>query len=150
MKNIDDILKQALTPTEKPDFWVNQNILSKAKEAHQMKQKKLKTMAAAALSAALILGIGSLTIYAARKFLLPEHIAEARTPSPSTKRKAMAGMTSRLWAWFPGSPSQNFWSPTEMKCMTTAPMPSWRLRNPICRQCPPLRTTPTAPFSRPR
>lgn len=76
MKNIDDILKQALTPTEKPDFWVNQNILSKAKEAHQMKQKKLKTMAAAALSAALILGIGSLTIYAARKFLLPEHIAE--------------------------------------------------------------------------
>ena len=76
MKNIDDILKQALTPTEKPDFWVNQNILSKAKGAHQMKQKKLKTMAAAALSAALILGIGSLTIYAARKFLLPEHIAE--------------------------------------------------------------------------
>ena len=45
MKNIDDILKQALTPKKVPDFGLNQNILSQIKEATPMKKrtnKKLK------------------------------------------------------------------------------------------------------------
>lgn len=75
MKNIDDILKQALTPTEEPDFWLNQKILSMAKEATPMKKKNYKTAAVFA-SAAIVLSIGSISIYAAHKFLQPEHVAE--------------------------------------------------------------------------
>ncbi len=75
MKNIDAILKQALTPTDEPDFWLNQKILSMAKEAVPMKKKKYKT-AAVFVSAAIALGIGSISIYAAHKFLQPEHVAE--------------------------------------------------------------------------
>lgn len=75
MKNIDSILKQALTPTDEPDFWLNQKILSMAKEAVPMKKKKYKT-AAVFVSAAIALGIGSISIYAAHKFLQPEHVAE--------------------------------------------------------------------------
>ena len=61
MKNIDAILKQALTPTDEPDFWLNQKILSMAKEAVPMKKKKYKT-AAVFVSAAIALGIGSISI----------------------------------------------------------------------------------------
>lgn len=75
MKNIDSILKQALTPTDEPDFWLNQKILSMAKEAAPMKKKNYK-IAAVLASTAIILGIGSISIYAARKFLQPEHVAE--------------------------------------------------------------------------
>ncbi len=75
MKNIDSILKQALTPTDEPDFWLNQKILSMAKEAAPMKKKNYK-IAAVLTSTAIVLGIGSISIYAARKFLQPEHVAE--------------------------------------------------------------------------
>jgi len=75
VKNIDAILKQALTPTDEPDFWLNQKILSMAKEAVPMKKKNYKT-AAVFVSAAIALGIGSISIYAAHKFLQPEHVAE--------------------------------------------------------------------------
>ncbi len=75
MKNIDSILKQALTPTDEPDFWLNQKILTMAKEAAPMKKKNYK-IAAVLASTAIILGIGSISIYAARKFLQPEHVAE--------------------------------------------------------------------------
>lgn len=85
MKNIDDILKQALTPTDEPDFWLNQNILSKAKEAKPMKKHTYKTAAAIACSAAVVLGIGSVSIYAARKFLQPEHVAKQANDSKLTE-----------------------------------------------------------------
>lgn len=81
MKNIDELLKQALTPNDEPDYWLNQKILSMAKEEKTMKKKHLKPLSAVALSAAVILSIGSVSIYAARRFLMPEHVArEANDP----------------------------------------------------------------------
>ena len=44
MKNIDDILKSSLTPSDEPDFRLNQNILSQTAEntrAPKMTRKKL-------------------------------------------------------------------------------------------------------------
>ena len=67
MKNIDDILKQALTPKKVPDFGLNQNILSQIKEATPMKKRTNKKFAVVAASCALTLGIGSISIYAAWK-----------------------------------------------------------------------------------
>ncbi len=76
MKKIDDILKSALTPNDEPDFWLNQQILSKAKEATQMKRNNLKRLTAVVCSCTLIFGIGSVSIYAARKLLLPQQVTE--------------------------------------------------------------------------
>ncbi len=58
MKNIDNLLKQALTPTDEPDIRLKQTLLSKAKEDYAMKRKKFKAAAVAA-SVAVALGIGS-------------------------------------------------------------------------------------------
>ncbi len=76
MKKIDDILKSALTPNDEPDFWLNQQILSRAKEATQMKRNNLKRLTAVVCSCTLIFGIGSVSIYAARKLLLPQQVTE--------------------------------------------------------------------------
>lgn len=85
MKNIDDILKQALTPSDDPEYRINQDILLKAKkEEYPMKKSIWKTAAAVALPAAAVLVIGSVSIYAARKFLQPEHVAEQMSDSKLT------------------------------------------------------------------
>lgn len=76
MKKINDILKLALTPNEEPDVRLNQNILLQAKEANRMEKKSINKFAAVALSAALVLGIGSVSIYAAKKLMLPGEVAE--------------------------------------------------------------------------
>ncbi len=76
MKNIDDILKQALTPKKEPDFGLNQNILSQIKEATPMKKRTNKKFAVVAASCALTLGIGSISIYAAWKYLKPNQAIE--------------------------------------------------------------------------
>ena len=39
-KDLDHILKQALTPQEEPDAWLDQNILYRAEEMANMKKKK--------------------------------------------------------------------------------------------------------------
>ncbi|MCI8991557.1 MAG: hypothetical protein HFG80_02340 [Eubacterium sp.] len=78
MKTLDDMLKQALTPNEEPDFRLNQNILSKAEEERQLKSnvRKMKKFVPAILTAAIIFGVGSVSIYAARKYLMPDKVAE--------------------------------------------------------------------------
>ena len=43
-KDLDRILKQALTPQEEPDAWLNQNILYRAEEMANMKKKKKTNM----------------------------------------------------------------------------------------------------------
>lgn len=74
-KDIDSILKQALTPNDEPDFWLNQKILTLMKEEHSMKQKKLRKFAAV-LSLVLVFGIGSVTAVAAWRHLTPDKAAE--------------------------------------------------------------------------
>ncbi len=59
-KNFDRILKQALSPTEEPDVWLNQNILYQAEEMVNMakKAKKKKGRFSAAVAAGLRLPAG--------------------------------------------------------------------------------------------
>ncbi len=76
MKDLDEILKHALTPDEEPDFWLNQKILNHEKEREGMDKRKVRRIPAAALSAALILGCGSVTAFAAWKYLTPDQAAE--------------------------------------------------------------------------
>ncbi len=76
MKKTDDILKLALTPNDPPDERLNRNILLQAKEANRMEKRTINKFAAVVLSAALALGIGSVSIYAAKKLMLPDEVAE--------------------------------------------------------------------------
>lgn len=74
-RELDDILKHALTPKEEPDFWLNQKILNQAKEEKQMKDKRIRRIPAV-LTAVFILGVGSITAVAAWKYLAPDEVAE--------------------------------------------------------------------------
>ena len=75
-KDIDDLLKQALTPTEEPDFWLNQRILNQESERTTMKRKNTKKIPAVVFSALLVLGVGSISAFAAWKYLAPDKVAE--------------------------------------------------------------------------
>lgn len=78
-RELDDMLKSALTPNDEPDFWLNQKIIRKAKEREKMtEEKKRKTARIPALimSTAVVLAIGSVSTYAAWKYLTPEQVAE--------------------------------------------------------------------------
>lgn len=75
-KDMDDILKQALTPTEEPDFWLNQNILHQAEEKKMTDKKKRIRGIPVVLSAVLVLGLGSVTAAAAWKHLTSDKVAE--------------------------------------------------------------------------
>lgn len=77
-RDLDDILKRALTPNDEPDFRLNRKILNRAKEKEDMaaKNKMAAKIPAMVLSAALVLGIGSVSVYAAWKYLTPDAVAE--------------------------------------------------------------------------
>lgn len=77
-KNFDRILKQALSPTEEPDVWLNQNILYQAEEMVNMAKKAKKKkgrFSAAVAAAAVTLVIGSAAVVAAARYLTPGQIA---------------------------------------------------------------------------
>lgn len=76
---LDELLKHALTPKDEPDMWLNQKIVRQAKEREEMNKKTIKTMRrvpAAALAAAIVLGCGSVTAFAAWKYLSPQRVAK--------------------------------------------------------------------------
>ena len=75
-KNLEQLLQQALSPEEEPDYWLKQKILRKAKEREMMNKPYKKKMPAAAISAAVVLSISSLTAVAAWKYLTPAQVAE--------------------------------------------------------------------------
>ncbi len=78
-KKLDELLKHALTPTDEPDERLNQSIFKQVKEREAMNKKTVRTIKnipAAAVAAAIILGCGSVSAYAAWKYLTPEHVAE--------------------------------------------------------------------------
>ena len=64
-RNLEKLLRQALSPEEEPDYWLNQNILRKAEEAESMNRTYKKKMPAAAILTAAVLFAGSLTAAAA-------------------------------------------------------------------------------------
>lgn len=74
--NIDEILKEAFILTEEPDRRLNEKIISQIREAEQMKRFKKRRIPAAALVVALIFVIGSISIYAAWRYLSPSQVAE--------------------------------------------------------------------------
>ena len=47
--DIDDLLKQALTPTEEPDFWVNQKIINSMNQKGNQTMKKFKKIIVGAM-----------------------------------------------------------------------------------------------------
>ena len=75
-KELDELLRHALTPTQQPDFRLNRKILNQAKELRDMRKKAMRRLPAAVLTAALILGAGSLTAFAAWRYLTPEDVAQ--------------------------------------------------------------------------
>ena len=78
-EKLDRLLKHALTPTDEPDERLNQNILNQVKERETMNKKTIRTMRripAAAMAAVIVLGCGSVSAYAAWKYLSPQHVAE--------------------------------------------------------------------------
>lgn len=74
MKHMDERLNQALAPENEPDYGLIQNILSQSKEATPMK-KTSKRYVIAVLSCLLALGITSVSVYAAWRYLKPDEIA---------------------------------------------------------------------------
>ena len=75
-KNLELLLQQALSPNEETSYWLNQNILKRAKEREHMGKTYKKRIPAAAMMAAAVLTVGSLTAVAAWKYLTPEKVAE--------------------------------------------------------------------------
>lgn len=75
-KDLDQILKQALSPEEQPGDWLNQNILRRAKENETMERKQRRKIPAAVMVAALTLTLGSATAFAAWNYLSPDEVAK--------------------------------------------------------------------------
>lgn len=75
-KKLDLLLKQALSPEEEPNDWLNQRILRRAKETENMKKTYKKRIPAAAMVTVLTLCVGSATAFAAWKYMSPDKVAE--------------------------------------------------------------------------
>lgn len=75
-KQLDDLLKHALTPTEEPEERLNQRILNQVKEQKQMEGRSVKRWSTAVGLAAMVLCLSSATVYGALKYLSPADVAE--------------------------------------------------------------------------
>lgn len=75
-RNIDTILKHALSPEEEPDQRLNDRILREAKEMTHMAGWKRGRIPAAIVAAAFTLMIGSTAVFAAWKYLSPAQLAQ--------------------------------------------------------------------------
>lgn len=84
-KDIDELLKQALAPTDEPNFWLNKRILNQVKEEESMNLKKAGKIQVAAIAAAFVIGAGSVSAYAAWRYLTPEKVTETLHDSALTK-----------------------------------------------------------------
>ena len=78
MRNeMDELLREALTPMDSPDERLNRQVLRKVKEREKMRRKT--RIPAAAIVAACTLTFGSATVFAAYHYLTP---AQAAASSP--------------------------------------------------------------------
>lgn len=74
-RDIDEILKHALSPAEEPDERLNRKILYQAEEMTHM-AKRRNRVPAAILAASVTLIVGSTAVFAAWKYLSPAQMAE--------------------------------------------------------------------------
>ncbi len=75
-KKFDDALRHALTPCDEANFWLNQKILNRVEEQRAMGERKKRKLPVAAIIAALVLCVSSVTVYAAWTYLSPSDVAE--------------------------------------------------------------------------
>ena len=78
-RDLDRVLKQALTPQNEPDAWLNRNLLYQAEEMENMADRskmRKSRISAAVTAAALTLVIGSAAVVAAARYLTPGQIAQ--------------------------------------------------------------------------
>lgn len=74
-RKLDELLYDALLPADEPEPELNRRILeSQSKEVSAMRHYHFKKMAAAV--AVCVLAVGSITVYAAYKYLSPSQVAE--------------------------------------------------------------------------
>lgn len=77
MKDIfEDLLKDALIPSEEPDAMLTQKILQRAKGEESMRKLNFRTATVTAAIAAVVIATGGLTAYAAWNYLNPGQVAE--------------------------------------------------------------------------
>ncbi len=84
-QKMTQLLQRALSPSEEPDFWLNQKIIrqmeeqrmaqEQQKEIVQKKEMRKRKRPLAALVAVCVLAFGSLGVYAAWKYLTPGEVA---------------------------------------------------------------------------
>ncbi len=84
-QKMTQILQRALSPSEEPDFWLNQKIIDQMEEqimaqeqqseVSRKKEMRKKRRPLAALVAVCVLAFGSLGVYAAWKYLTPGEVA---------------------------------------------------------------------------
>lgn len=73
----DDLLKEALTPSEEPGVLLNEKILRKAKGENRISKKTMFQRIPVVIAAAMIVLLaGSLTAYGAWKYMTGEQVAE--------------------------------------------------------------------------
>ncbi|MGN0437300.1 MAG: hypothetical protein ACI4F4_02170 [Lachnospiraceae bacterium] len=82
MNNMEDYLRKNMTPDLVPDDDLNASITKQAKELKEMKKRPFKYSVAAAAFVG-ILTVGSVSAYAAYRFLTPSQVAENLTESTS-------------------------------------------------------------------
>lgn len=75
-RDMDEILKHALSPEDEPDGRLNRKILQRTEEMTHMAKIKYGRIPAAVLAASLTLIIGSAAVFAAWKYLSPAQVAK--------------------------------------------------------------------------
>ncbi len=77
--DMEQLLRKALSSKEEPDYWLNQRIIQKIqeKESETMSEKNRRLrIPAAAMIAAVVIVAGSVSAYAAWRYLTPEQVAQ--------------------------------------------------------------------------
>lgn len=74
-KRLNELLRHALSPTDEPDFWLNQRILNQVKEQKEMTGRK-RRFSIAVMAAVIVLCLSSVTVYAAWKYLSAADVAD--------------------------------------------------------------------------
>lgn len=77
--DMEELLRNALSPKKEPDYWLNQRIIKQAQEKERQdmsKNNRRMKLSAAALLAAAVIAVGSASAYAAWKYLTPDQVAE--------------------------------------------------------------------------
>lgn len=75
-RELDDILKYALKPTDEPEYRLNLRILNQVKEENRMKREKVRKIMTAVAASVLVVGLSSLTAVAAWKYLSADKVME--------------------------------------------------------------------------